>query len=106
MESAELNDEKVIKGSGPWPYVAFIFLTTFFVTPIAGGFFVPIGESSYVQLPGVILFFCLAVVCSWLFVKCPVQPLWGKILTLLLSLPALGLAVYTILYYIMFGLAR
>jgi asparagine N-glycosylation enzyme membrane subunit Stt3 len=74
--------------------------------PLAGSFFVPTGPSSYVQLPGVILFVALAGLCCWLFIRCPSRPRWRKAAALALSLPSLYLAVDAVMMYLAFGIHR
>ena len=90
----------------PWRYLALTAGLTILVTPLAGGFWTPIGPASHVQLPGVFMFILLALTCVVIFLRCPSHPIWWKIAALILVLPSLYLAVDTVLMYLAFGLGR
>jgi hypothetical protein len=103
--SAQVAVEQTTTRS-PWRYLLFIVVLTAVVTPFAGAFRVPIGPASHVQLPGVLSFLALAVACCVAFMRCPSRPRWGKIAALVLSLPALYLAVDNVMMYLAFGWRR
>ena len=90
----------------PWRYSALIAALTLIVTPIAGGFEVPIGPASRVQLPGVLMFVALATGCSVAFMRCPSSSRWPKIAALVLLLPSLFFAVDAVMRYVAFGWRR
>lgn len=90
----------------PWRYLGFIIALTVLVAPFAGAFEVPIGPASHVQLPGVLMFIALTVLCCIAFVRCPTRPIWGKIAALALSLPSFYFAVDTVMLYLAFGWKR
>lgn len=94
------------RGRGPSLYLGIIAVLTVVVTPIAGGFWVPIGPASHVQLPGVLMFVALAGACVTAFIRCPSRPRWGKIAALALSIPSLYLAVDTLFMFLAFGWKR
>lgn len=89
-----------------WIKLACIAGLTAAVIPVAGGFSVPTGQFSHVQLPGVVMFVLLAAICCWLFFRCPSHPLWRKSVALLLSLPSIYLAVDSAMSYLVFGINR
>jgi uncharacterized membrane protein len=88
----------------PWLYLACIVALTLLVTPFAGAFSVPTGPSSHVQLPGVLMFIALAVLCCVAFLRCPRRPLWAKIVALVLTVPSLLFAVYSVTHFLAFGM--
>lgn len=90
----------------PWRYLALIAGLTVLITPLAGGFWTPIGPVSHVQLPGVLMFVALALTCAGAFLNCPSRPIGWKIAALVLTVPSLYLAVDTVLTYLAFGLKR
>jgi hypothetical protein len=73
-------------------------VVTVAVFPFAASFSVPVFYT-YIQLPGVLLFVANAVVSSICFFRCPRRPVWAKALVLLLALPSLYFAVFSVLYY-------
>ena len=89
---------------GPWTCLGLIAALTIIVTPVALPFWVSCGPTSYLQLPGVIMFLALAIVCTAAFIHCPVDPRWAKAMALILSLPSLFFAVQFGLMFVMFRL--
>jgi hypothetical protein len=73
-------------------------VVTVAVFPVASRFTVPV-LVDYIQLPGVMLFVANAVVSSFCFFCCPRRPIWAKTLALVLALPSLYFAVFSVLYY-------
>ena len=90
----------------PWLYLALIVGLSVATIPLAAGFFVPTGPSSYVKPPGVVLFVALASACCWLSMRCPNRPLWAKVAALVLSLPSLFFAVDSMMMLLAFGIHR
>jgi hypothetical protein len=66
----------------------------------APAFDVPAGPMGWLTLPGVLLALATAVLACLLFFHCPKRPRWAKILTLALSVPALFLAVDSVIGHV------
>jgi fucose permease len=83
-----------------WVYpvgVAAISLIGFQYAP---AFDVPAGPMGWLTMPGVLLALATAVLACLLFFHCPKRPSWVKILTLAFSLPALFLAVDSVICHV------
>ncbi len=90
----------------PWLILLLFIGVNVVVVPVAGSFWVPTGPSSYVQLPGVILFTLLATGNCWVFLSWPSEQWLMKVALLVLSLPSLYFGVDTVLMYVTFGIGR
>src|ERR1051325_6709181 len=93
------NEKAGTRMSG-WRCVALASVCTVVVLPIAAGFFSPTAIG-YVQLPGVVLFLCLAVTCAAFFFVCPRRPLAPKVVSSFLAAHALFWAMYASVYYLL-----
>jgi hypothetical protein len=83
-----------------WIYPVSVIVVTLLGFPIAAGFYTPAGPRARVLLPGVMIAMLMAVIVSVLFLRCPRRPLWLKVLTLALALPALFFAVTCVMDHI------
>jgi hypothetical protein len=63
-------------------------------------FDVPAGPMGWLTLPGVLIALATAALACLLFFHCPKRPSWVKILTLAFSLPALFLAVDSVICHV------
>ena len=62
------------------------------------GFFVAVtfytpAWNGYIMMPGVIVAIIAAIVCSIAFLSCPMKPVIGKVIALVLLVPSLWFAV-------------
>ena len=76
-------------------YLLMIIGTTILGCFIAMTFYTPAGDG-YIALPGVVIAIISAFLCGVAFFSCPIKPLVGKGLALVLAVPSVWFAVFCI----------
>jgi hypothetical protein len=83
-----------------WVHPLGVAATSLIGFQYAPAFDVPAGPMGWLTMPGVLLALATAVLACLFFFHCPKRPRWVKILTLALSVPALFLAVDSVICHV------